>query len=91
MRAFGLIGYPLSHSFSERYFAQKFEKEGITDVVYLAHPLESIEQFPELLKANPNLMGLNVTIPYKEQVIPFLDGLDPKAEEECQYLNREIL
>ena len=50
-------------------------------MVYLAHPLESIEQFPELLKANPNLMGLNVTIPYKEQVIPFLDELDSKTKE----------
>jgi shikimate dehydrogenase len=81
MRAFGLIGYPLSHSFSEKYFSQKFEKEGITDAVYRAHPLESIVQFPALLKANPDLAGLNVTIPYKEEVIPFLDGLDPKAEE----------
>jgi len=81
MRAFGLIGYPLSHSFSEKYFAQKFEKEGIKEAVYRAHPIASIEQLPQLLKENPHLMGLNVTIPYKEQVIPFLDELDPKAKE----------
>lgn len=81
MRAFGLIGYPLSHSFSEKYFTHKFENEGIRDTVYRAHPLASIDQLPELLKANPDLAGLNVTIPYKELVIPFLDDLDPTAEE----------
>lgn len=81
MRVFGLIGYPLSHSFSEKYFAQKFEKEGINDAVYRAYPLVAINELLGLLKAQPKLVGLNVTIPYKEQVIPFLDELDAKAEE----------
>lgn len=81
MREFGLIGYPLSHSFSEKYFANKFEKEGIENSIYRAHPLESIDQFPDLLKANPNIEGLNVTIPYKVQVMDFLDEVDTKAIE----------
>ena len=80
MRTFGLIGYPLSHSFSKKYFTEKFEKEGIENTVYELFPLESIDEFPELIKSTPNLAGLNVTIPYKEAVIPFLDELDPKAE-----------
>ena len=80
MRKFGLIGYPLSHSFSKKYFTEKFEKEGITDAQYELYSLESIDQLPQLLAREPSLVGLNVTIPYKEQVIPFLDELDPKAE-----------
>ncbi len=81
MRAFGLIGYPLSHSFSERYFTQKFEKEGISDASYKAHPLESIEQLKGLLESNPDLVGLNVTIPYKEQVMEYLDDIEPTAKD----------
>lgn len=80
MRKFGLIGFPLSHSFSKKYFSDKFEKEGIADCQYELYPLESIEQFPELITSEPELVGLNVTIPYKEQVIPYLDELDEKAE-----------
>lgn len=79
MRKFGLIGFPLSHSFSKKYFSDKFEKEGIADCQYELYPLESIEQFPELIASEPDLVGLNVTIPYKEQVIPYLDELDEKA------------
>lgn len=75
MRTFGLIGYPLSHSFSEGYFKEKFRKEGITDAVYKPFPLEYIEDFESLLERQ-ELDGLNVTIPYKEQVIPYLDELD---------------
>lgn len=81
MNAFGLIGFPLSHSFSEKYFTHKFEKENILNAVYRAHPLASIDEFPALIKANPELVGLNVTIPYKEQIIPFLDSLDHTAEK----------
>lgn len=81
MRAFGLIGYPLSHSFSEKYFAQKFENEGIIDAIYRSHPIASIEQLPALLKANSDLVGLNVTIPYKVKVMDFLDEVDTKAFE----------
>ncbi len=76
---FGLIGFPLSHSFSKKYFSAKFEKEGIEEFYYELFPLESIEEFPNLIGKNPNLIGLNVTVPYKEAVIPFLDELDESA------------
>ena len=79
MRKFGLIGFPLSHSFSKKYFTEKFEKEGIQGAQYELYPLESIDALPELLKEQPELVGLNVTIPYKQVVIPFLDELDEKA------------
>ena len=81
MRAFGLIGYPLGHSFSKKYFADKFAREGITGNVYELYPLEQIGQVEELLVSNPNLAGLNVTIPYKEQVIAYLDSMSPVVEE----------
>lgn len=81
MRQFGLIGYPLAHSFSPAYFAKKFEKENIHDARYDLFELPVIDDFPSLLKAYPNLAGLNVTIPYKESVIPYLDELDPVAAE----------
>lgn len=80
MRKFGLIGFPLSHSFSKKYFTEKFEKEGIENATYELFPIESIEQLPALIASEPNLIGLNVTIPYKELVLPFLDELDAKAE-----------
>jgi shikimate dehydrogenase len=73
MRLFGLIGYPLSHSFSQKFFTEKFEKEGIKDCSYSNFPIDSIDRFPGIIKDNPNLQGLNVTIPYKEKVILFLD------------------
>lgn len=81
MRQFGLIGYPLSHSFSPKYFAEKFEKEHILDARYDAFELNSIEAFPTFLKENHNLCGLNVTIPYKESVIPYLDEIEATAKE----------
>jgi shikimate dehydrogenase len=80
MRTFGLIGFPLSHSFSVRYFEEKFSKENIRDAQYLNFPIENIEDFPALVKEQ-NLSGLNVTIPYKQQVIEYLDELDSIAEE----------
>ncbi|WP_207432984.1 shikimate dehydrogenase family protein [Sabulibacter ruber] len=76
---YGLIGYRLSHSFSQKYFTEKFQSEGIANSVYHLFELDSIAEFPQLLKAHPNLRGLNVTIPYKEAVIPFLDELEPAA------------
>jgi len=79
-KQYGLIGYPLSHSFSKKYFTEKFEKEGIKDCGYELFPLASIDQLPQLLKDHPLLGGLNVTIPYKESVIPFLDELDETAK-----------
>jgi shikimate dehydrogenase len=79
MRQFGLIGYPLGHSFSKRYFTRKFELEGIKDARYDNFELESVQAFPQLLQAHPNLKGLNVTIPYKQSIIPFLDDIDFSA------------
>ncbi|WP_210466621.1 shikimate dehydrogenase family protein [Rufibacter roseolus] len=76
---YGLVGYKLSHSFSQRYFTEKFLTEGIKDSVYHLFELDTIDEFLGLLQAHPNLKGLNVTIPYKEAVIPFLDSLDPAA------------
>ena len=76
-RQFGLIGYPLSHSFSPGYFATKFEALGIEDAEYKLYPIAEIGLVKGLLDGK--LEGINVTIPYKEQVIPFLDELDPEA------------
>ncbi len=78
-RLYGLIGYPLSHSFSKRYFSEKFKTLGIRDAVYELFPLEKIADLPPLLFRHPNLKGLNVTIPYKEKVIPYLDVLEESA------------
>ena len=80
-KQFGLIGFPLSHSFSEKYFSEKFEKEGIKNSSYKLFPIEKIEDFPDLLKLHPDLVGLNVTIPYKEKVIPYLSALDEKIAD----------
>lgn len=80
MRQFGLIGFPLTHSFSEKYFTEKFQRENISDATYQLFPLEKIDSLPELISQHPNLVGLNVTIPHKEKVIPFLDELDETAK-----------
>ena len=76
MRQFGLIGYPLSHSFSKKYFTEKFEKEGLNDCTYELFSIPSINELRNVLDRHPALSGLNVTIPYKEQVLPFLDQAD---------------
>ena len=75
MDKYGLIGYPLKHSFSIVYFNEKFTAENI-DAEYVNFEIPRIEEFMEVVEENPNLCGLNVTIPYKEQVIPYLDELD---------------
>jgi shikimate dehydrogenase len=80
MRTFGLIGYPLGHSFSQGYFSKKFEEEKI-DARYLNFAIPTINEFKGLLNQHPYLAGLNVTIPYKQQVIPFLDELDDEASK----------
>jgi len=72
LRHFGLIGFPLSHSFSKGYFADKFQKELITDTHYENYPIATIQEFVHLWENNSQLAGLNVTIPYKKEVIPFL-------------------
>ncbi len=77
----GLIGYPLTHSFSAKYFAEKFQNEGIEGFTYENFEIPKIEDFPEVIKNNPEIVGLNVTIPYKEQIIPYLDELDEEAKE----------
>ena len=73
MRQFGLIGYPLSHSFSQGFFTEKFLRENIVDAVYNNYPIEHIELFKSLWDQHPQLVGLNVTLPHKKAVIPFLD------------------
>lgn len=73
MRRFGLIGYPLGHSFSPDYFAKKFEREGLNDCLYEAFPLKTIHQLKPLLAEHKDLVGLNVTIPYKKSVLRFLE------------------
>lgn len=85
MRLYGLIGYPLSHSFSRRYFTKKFEEEGLTDCRYELFAIETIDKLDGLLTANPELRGLNVTVPYKRQVISFLDSTNnlPKGLDAC--------
>src|SRR5690606_15813457 len=80
MRRFGLLGKDISYSFSRNYFGNKFEKEAITDASYENFDLEQITLFPEILKQE-HLAGLNVTIPYKEAVIPFLDKLSKTAKK----------
>ena len=72
-RRFGLIGFPLSHSFSKGFFAEKFAKENIANTQYENYPIESIDQFKQLWEADPLLEGINITIPHKKAVIPFLD------------------
>lgn len=79
-RIFGLIGFPLSHSFSQNYFNQKFKSEGI-NARYLNFELPDIGNLMEVVAEYPNLCGLNVTIPYKEQVIPYLDSMDSDAKK----------
>lgn len=81
MRKFGLIGFPLSHSFSEKYFNDKFRNEDIEGCSYELFPLENIEDVRLLFEVQKELCGLNVTIPYKESVIEYLDGLDPVAQK----------
>ena len=79
MKTYGLIGYPLEHSFSQKYFTEKFRSEGI-EARYLNFPISGIDQFPSLLEQHPYLAGLNVTIPYKQDVMQYLDHIDPVAE-----------
>ncbi len=78
---YGLIGYPLSHSFSQRYFTDKFVDEGCEGYVYKNFPISSIRELCDLLKREPDLRGFNVTIPYKEQIIPYIDESDNVAAE----------
>ncbi len=78
MDKYGLIGYPLGHSFSKGFFNEKFENEGI-DAEYVNFEIQSLDEFQEIITANPSLRGLNVTIPYKQKIIPFLEELSKEA------------
>jgi shikimate dehydrogenase len=80
MRKYGLIGFPLGHSFSVGYFNEKFRREVISDCSYVNFEIASISLFPEILQ-DPELSGLNVTIPYKESIVPFLHKKDPVVEQ----------
>lgn len=79
-KVYGLIGYPLVHSFSKNYFNQKFQSENI-NAEYVNFEIPDVGDLMEIVAENENLCGLNVTIPYKEQVIPFLDEIDDEARE----------
>ena len=80
MKRYGLIGHPLKHSQSRFYFNEKFEHEGL-DCRYQHFDLKSIEEIHEVMETYPDLCGFNVTIPYKEAIIPLLDEIDPTAKE----------
>lgn len=77
MNKYGLIGYPLGHSFSEKFFTEKFAREHI-DAQYRLYPMESVSKVSDLI-ADPDMRGFNVTIPYKQQIMPLLDELDEEA------------
>jgi len=81
MRKFGLIGYPLGHSFSQKYFAAKFSEENIAGCSYDNFPLSSLDSFPDLIASNPDICGLNVTIPYKADILKYVDETDHIVRE----------
>lgn|SRR5690606_2474218 len=93
MRKFGLIGFPLAHSFSKKYYDAKIEREQIPGVGYELYPLPAITEFADLVENNPELMGINVTIPYKIAVMDYLDRLSPEAEAigavNCIHIERQ--
>jgi len=78
-KQFGLIGFKLTHSFSKKYFSEKFQREGLHDHVYELFELDDPKEIIGLIGDNPNLKGLNVTIPYKETIIPYLDHIEDSA------------
>ncbi len=80
-RLYGLIGFPLNHSFSVRYFTEKFQRENLSEYEYRNFPLESIHELPNMLESHPELLGFNVTIPHKQRVIPYLTALNAEALE----------
>jgi len=80
MRLFGLIGYPLSHSFSAKYFGKKFTDENISDTEYKLFPMEDISSLPQLILHQPDLQGINVTIPHKVAIISYLDQISAAAK-----------
>jgi len=91
MRTYGIIGFPLNHSFSQTYFTDKFEKEGDVDCTYKNFPIQSIQEIKVLLKNEPSLKGLNVTIPYKQLVLTYLDDIAniPPGLQACNCIKIE--
>ncbi|HMR91149.1 MAG TPA: shikimate dehydrogenase [Chitinophagaceae bacterium] len=82
MRLYGLIGYPLTHSFSKKYFTEKFEREGLSPAYgYELFPIPDINGLPAVIDSHPELAGLNVTIPYKEQVLAYLGDADTSVKQ----------
>ncbi len=79
MPCFGLIGFPLSHSLSKKYFEEKFKRDGLLSHSYNLYPINNIGMLSEIINSNQDLYGLNVTIPYKEKVMALLDYIDPDA------------
>ena len=80
VRKFGLIGFPLGHSFSKKYFSEKFAREGKSDCQFELYEFPEVTDFPALIQQEKTLEGLSVTIPYKEQIIPYLEALDPACQ-----------
>jgi len=81
MRIFGLIGKNIGYSFSKDYFTTRFEKNNLTDCIYENFDVQDLSDFHQLIQDNPNLVGLNVTIPYKKSIIPLLDTISKKARQ----------
>lgn len=79
MKTYGLIGYRLGYSFSKGFFTSKFEKENLAEHEYVNFELDSIDDFPSIFEKNDHIAGLNCTIPYKQQIMPFLDEIDEEA------------
>lgn len=80
MHLLGLIGYPLGHSLSQRYFTEKFARQGIANTRYELFALPNLNALPQLLRQHPDLRGFNVTIPHKQAILPYLHALDPAAQ-----------
>ena len=81
MKTFGLIGYRLGHSFSRNFFTEKFTNEKLSDHEYVNFELDTIDEFPAIFDRGITICGLNCTIPYKQQIMPFLDDIDPEAAQ----------
>jgi shikimate dehydrogenase len=81
MKTFGLVGYPLGHSFSKKFFTEKFENEGLTDHQYINFEIDSIARFASIFDQYDNIAGLNCTIPYKQQIMTFLNEIDDEARQ----------
>ncbi|RKD90545.1 shikimate dehydrogenase family protein [Mangrovibacterium diazotrophicum] len=79
MKTYGLIGYRLGYSFSKGFFTEKFEKENLQEHEYVNFELDTIDEFPGIFEKNDHIAGLNCTIPYKQQIMPFLDEIDEEA------------